>query len=84
MTIKQIKDDPEELKRCMEDPVYFAEKYVKFNGIEPLRLRDAQKQQIRMFVNNANGTVIVMDARYGKRVVANAVKQYLEWRASLL
>jgi len=54
--IQFTKEQVSELIRCMDDPVYFAEKYVKIvnvdRGLIPFEMYDFQKKLIRNFHHN--------------------------------
>ena len=70
-----------EYKRCMIDPVYFAEKYVKVisldQGLVPFLLYPYQKQMFRQFTNNRFNVVLAC-RQSGKSISACA---YLLWFA---
>lgn len=50
-----------EYKKCMEDPIYFAEKYIKIvhvdHGLIPIRLYDYQKEIVEKITHNRRVTV---------------------------
>ena len=58
-------DQVVELKRCMSDPIYFIEKYIKIQhpvqGAIHFKLYDYQKKMISTYENNKS--VIVLSAR---------------------
>lgn len=65
---KQIVD---EIDRCMEDIVYFAEKYftiISHRGKEIIKLYPKQKQLIEAIVNNQN-TIVLASRQSGKSTV---------------
>ena len=70
-----------EYKRCMIDPVYFAEKYVKVisldQGLVPFLLYPYQKQMFRQFTSNRFNVVLAC-RQSGKSISACA---YLLWFA---
>lgn len=58
----------QEYIRCKDDPIYFAEKYVKIiteDGLVPIQLRDYQKELIMSMVNNRN-TYALQSRQSGK------------------
>lgn len=71
----------EEYKRCMDDPVYFAEKYVKVisldAGLVPFKLYPYQKNMFRQFTENRFNVVLAC-RQSGKSISACA---YLLWFA---
>ena len=52
----------EEYKKCMDDPVYFAEKYVKVisldAGLVPFKLYPYQKNMFKQFTDNRFNIVL--------------------------
>lgn len=60
-------EEKEEIKKCAEDPVYFAEKYfkVKLPGgkIKPLELSDREKQEIRKLSSLKGKSIILTKTR---------------------
>ena len=71
----------EEYKKCMDDPVYFAEKYVKVisldAGLVPFKLYPYQKNMFRQFTDNRFNVVLAC-RQSGKSISACA---YLLWFA---
>lgn len=65
-----------ELKRCREDPVYFAEKYFKIvhvdHGLIPLKLYDFQRNAISLATDNRR-LVINASRQVGKTTIATAI-----------
>lgn len=62
-----------EIKKCKDDPIYFAEKYfyiVTWKGKEVIRLYDKQKDMINSFINNAY-TICVASRQSGKTLKGN-------------
>lgn len=61
----------EELKKCMDDPIYFAERYMKIvhvdKGLIPIQLYDYQKKMIRAM--NDNRFSIVLSCRQSGKCV---------------
>lgn len=61
----------EELKKCMDDPIYFAERYMKVvhvdKGLIPIRLYDYQKKMIKSM--NDNRYSIVLSCRQSGKCV---------------
>ena len=70
-----------EYKKCMDDPVYFAEKYVKVisldRGLVPFELYDYQKKMFTHF-NDNRFSVVLACRQSGKSISACA---YLLWFA---
>lgn len=70
-----------ELKKCMNDPVYFISKYVKIQhptrGIVPFKLRPYQERMLRGYQQN-RFTVVLSARQTGKSVTSGA---YLLWFA---
>ena len=70
-----------ELKKCMQDPVYFTEKYCRVphpvKGDVPLKLHDYQKNAIKAFAENRN-TIFLAPRQVGKTTIATA---FLLWFA---
>lgn len=62
----------DELKKCMDDPIYFAEKYIKIvhvdKGLIPIKLYDYQKRMIRAMTDNRFS--IVLSCRQSGKCVA--------------
>lgn len=59
-----------EIKKCKEDPVYFAEKYftiVSFKGKEKIKLFEKQKDMLRSFIDSP--FTIVLSARQSGKCV---------------
>lgn len=76
---KEMEYTPEnimELKRCMNDPIYFIEKYVKVQhptkGVVPMELYEYQKEMIDSIHNNKD-SVILASRQLGKCVSTNTV-----------
>lgn len=76
---KQIAWTPEMLQeflKCSEDPIYFAEKYIKIvhvdHGLIPIRLYDYQKEIITKTINNRRVTVVT-SRQAGKTTTAAAI-----------
>lgn len=76
---KQINWTPEMLQewlKCAQDPVYFAEKYIKIvhvdHGFIPIRLYDYQKEIIEKLTNNRRVTVVT-SRQAGKTTTAAAI-----------
>jgi len=71
----------QEYKRCMDDPVYFAEKYVKVialdQGLVPFKLYPYQKEMFKHFGENRFNVVLAC-RQSGKSISACA---YLLWFA---
>jgi hypothetical protein len=74
-------DEIREYKKCMEDPVYFAEKYVKVvsldKGLVPFELYPYQKKMFQHF--NENRFSIVLACRQSGKSISSVV--YLLWYA---
>lgn len=74
-------DEIREYKRCMEDPTYFAESYVKVvsldKGLVPFRLYPYQKEMFKHF--NENRFSIVLACRQSGKSISSVV--YLLWYA---
>src|SRR5271155_2701675 len=74
-------DQIKELKRCMNDPIYFIGKYVKIQhptlGIIPFDLRSYQIRMIKGYQDN-RFTVVLAARQVGKSVVSGA---YILWYA---
>lgn len=66
----------QELMRCKNDPVYFAEKYIKIvhvdRGFIPILLYDYQKEIINKFANNRRAAVVT-SRQAGKTTTAAAI-----------
>jgi hypothetical protein len=75
------KEDIEEYKRCMEDPVYFAEKYGKVihldKGLVPFKLYPYQKEMFDHFQNNRFS--IVLACRQSGKSISSCM--YILWYA---
>ena len=60
--VEMTKEHIREYKRCMEDPVYFAENYIKVvhvdRGLVPIELYDYQKKLLRAFQENRYNIVL--------------------------
>ena len=76
---KQISWTPDMLQeflKCSEDPIYFAEKYIKIvhvdHGLIPIRLYDYQKEIITKTINNRRVTVVT-SRQAGKTTTAAAI-----------
>jgi hypothetical protein len=76
---KQINWTPEMLQewlKCAQDPIYFAEKYIKIvhvdHGFIPIRLYDYQKEIIEKLTNNRRVTVVT-SRQAGKTTTAAAI-----------
>ena len=66
----------DELKKCMDDPIYFAERYMKVvhvdRGLIPIKLYDYQKRMIKSM--NDNRYSIVLSCRQsGKCVTGDTI-----------
>ena len=63
----------EEYERCMDDPIYFAEKYIKIvtvdRGLIPIELFDYQKELIEAFKDN-NRLILTTARQMGKTTAA--------------
>ena len=70
-----------EYKRCMKDPIYFSEKYVKVialdKGLVPFKLYPYQKDMFKHFTENRFNVVLAC-RQSGKSISACA---YLLWFA---
>ena len=66
------KEEVEEYTKCMKDPVYFIENYIKIvsldEGLIPFRLYDFQKEMVGTFHNN-RFTIAKMPRQSGKSTV---------------
>jgi len=75
------KDQVREYKKCMDDPSYFAEKYVKIisldSGLVPFNLYDYQRRMFEHF-NNNRFNVVLACRQSGKSISSVA---YLLWYA---
>ncbi len=91
---KEMEYTPEnimELKRCMDDPIYFIEKYVKVQhptkGVVPMELYEYQKEMIDSIHNNKD-SVILASRQLGKcfleDTIINTVKKPTGFRKFLL
>lgn len=76
---RQIDWKPEmvqEWLKCAQDPIYFAEKYIKIvhvdHGFIPIRLYDYQKEIIEKLTNNRRVTVVT-SRQAGKTTTAAAI-----------
>lgn len=71
-----------ELKRCMKDPIYFMEKYVKVQhptkGAVPFVLYEYQKDMVRAIHENKD-TILLCSRQMGKTTVA---AMYILWFAT--
>ena len=71
------KEQALELKKCMKDPVYFAEKYFKIvsvdDGIIPLKMYDFQKQAIRKYAQKKRKLAVCCSRQIGKTTFATAI-----------
>lgn len=71
-----------DLKRCMEDPVFFMEKYVKVahpkHGVVPFKLYDYQKRMVKA-IHEQKDTCILASRQLGKTTV---VAMYMLWFTS--
>jgi len=68
----------EELRRCKNDVIYFAEHYFKIvteNGLELIQLRDYQKEMLRSMVNNRR-TISNQSRQSGK---SETFRIFLTW-----
>lgn len=72
-TFEFTQDMVEEYVRCMSDPIYFAEKYVKIvhvdHGLIGIRLFDYQKELIEAFATN-NRLILTTARQMGKTTAA--------------
>lgn len=79
--IEVTHDEVMELKRCMDDPVYFCEHYVKIQhptrGAIKFEMYEYQKEMIRMYQDNRFS--IVLSARQTGKSITSAA--YLLWFA---
>jgi hypothetical protein len=70
-----------EVKRCIEDPIYFMKKYVKImhplHGAVPFELYDYQEEMVRAIHENKD-TILLCSRQMGKTTVA---AMYLLWMA---
>lgn len=77
--IDWTKEQVEEFIKCQDDPIYFAEKYIKIitsdDGLVTLKLFDYQKEMIESMHNNKK-TIIATSRRAGK---STAVCAYILW-----
>lgn len=66
----------QEWVRCRDDPIYFAEKYIKVvhvdHGLVTIKLYDYQKEIIDKFVNNRR-TTVVTSRQAGKTTTATVI-----------
>ncbi len=66
----------QEWMKCAQDPVYFAEKYIKIvhvdHGFIPIRLYDYQKEIVEKLTNNRRVTVVT-SRQAGKTTTAAAI-----------
>ena len=81
---KEMEYTPEnimELKRCMDDPIYFIEKYVKVQhptkGVVPMELYEYQKEMIDSIHNNKD-SVILASRQLGKCFSPNTSVEVIE------
>ena len=69
-------DMVQEWMKCAEDPIYFAEKYIKIvhvdHGFIPIRLYDYQKEIINKLQNHRRVTVVT-SRQAGKTTTASAI-----------
>lgn len=72
-TISWTKEMVDEFTKCKQDPIYFAEKYIKIvtvdRGLETIVLYDYQKEIIQKFQNNRK-LAILQSRQSGKTTVA--------------
>ncbi len=62
-----------ELKKCKDDPIYFAEKYftiISFKGKEKIKLFDKQKEMLMSFIKNPFS--IILSARQSGKCSKNS------------
>ena len=75
------KDQVREYKKCMDDPSYFAEKYVKIisldSGLVPFTLYDYQRRMFEHF--NSNRFNVVLACRQSGKSISSVA--YLLWYA---
>lgn len=68
-----------ELRKCMTDPIYFIENYIKvvdpIKGAVPMKLYDYQKEML-MSIHNNKDTIILASRQLGKTTV---VAMYVVW-----
>lgn len=76
---KAIAWTPEQLQeylKCADDPIYFAEKYIKIvsvdDGVIPIKLYDYQKEIIQKTSESRN-TIVVTSRQAGKTTTAAAI-----------
>lgn len=66
-----------EMKKCMRDPVYFAEKYFKIvsvdHGVIPLKMYDFQKVAIRKYAQKKRKLAVCCSRQIGKTTFATAI-----------
>ena len=66
----------EELKKCMDDPIYFAEKYMKIvhvdKGLIPIKLYDYQKKMIKAMTDNRY-SIVLSCRQSGKCVTGDTI-----------
>lgn len=75
-SISWTKEQFEEYVKCSEDPIYFAEQYIKIvhvdHGFIPIVLYDYQKEIIQKTRDNRN-TIVVTSRQAGKTTTAAAI-----------
>jgi hypothetical protein len=63
-----------ELKRCVEDPIYFIEHYCKIisldHGLVPFKLYECQKKKVKVILENRK--VILMEGRQQGKTITSA------------
>jgi len=74
--ISWTQEQVQEWLKCAQDPIYFAEKYIKIvhvdHGFIPIRLYDYQKEIIEKLTNNRRVTVVT-SRQAGKTTTAAAI-----------
>lgn len=70
------KEHIQEIKKCRNDPVYFAERYIKIvhvdKGLIPIQLYDYQKKLLQTFKDNRY-TITLQSRQSGKCVCINTI-----------
>ena len=75
-TIEWTEDLLEEYEKCFNDPIYFAERYIKIvhpsKGLMPIKLFDYQKETIEAFINH-DRIILTTGRQMGKCVALNTI-----------
>jgi hypothetical protein len=83
-TTKYSPEQIAELKKCMNDPIYFASKYMKIvnvdKGLVPIPLYEHQKKLLRNFMEHRNN--IVLASRQTGKCVSGGMKIKIRSKSS--